>query len=291
MTTLASEAPERLPVLDTDSHLTTSTTCGQRGLGGLQGSDPPCREHRRRAHLGRRGAGGREGRQGQHDRQGRRRAPFQEWMVVWDEIAHTGAWDIDPPMRYSTSWEYNTRSSTPTLSGSGPGPGRREGPGTAKTSALRSRRLRLKMPSRATTAPAHADLPSWDIDACMREVRRIWTWVYEGWMWPRTPRCSVRRTWPTAPGTRSGRCARPGASGPLRIGSSLTAMNLFGEYLWGSQHHRQAAIGGTMSYRHRPSGDLHHLRRVFDRRPKLKMMWWRAGSAGCLAFSRPSTGS
>ena len=178
MTTLASEAPERLAVLDADSHLTdVNDLWTKRAPAKYKDEILHVGDDRRPAHLGRRGVGRRQGRRRQHHRQGGREAPVPrvDGRVGLREGPRGRVGHRRPagdPRRHGhpAPGALPQRPRT-----GGPGPGRGQGPGAAATSASRSSttpgpRSRAGPTTGCCPMPI---LPAWDIDACVREAERV----------------------------------------------------------------------------------------------------------------------
>ena len=255
MTTLASEAPERLAVLDADSHITDVDDLWTKRapakykdeiLHVEQIDGRPTWVIEGRA-LGKAGGGS------TIDRAGKKH-PFQESMIEWDfERTHEAAWDIDARLEVLDEMGIQHQVTLPQLPGvGGPGDRRREGPGPATPLPRDLQRL----PGRDTGRDTNNRLlpmpilPAWDIEGCVREAKRVAEMGLRG----------VNMT--SDPQDLGSPDLANGAWDPLwevcedlelpvhfHIGASLTAMNFFGQYFWASQHeYVKPAIGGSMLF-------------------------------------------
>ncbi len=284
MTTLASEAPERLAVLDADSHLTD--------VDDLWTKRAPAAYKDQILHVenidGERTwvveglAVGKAGGGSTIDRAGVKH-PFQESMVEWDfEMAHTGAWDIDARIAVLDNMGIQHQVLYPNALGLGG-----QALADVKDRVLRNLCVEIFNDSRAEIQSRTNNrllpmpiLPSWDIDACVREVQRISDMGLRGVNMTSDPQDLgspdlANRAWDPVWEI----CADLELPVHFHIGSSLTAMNFFGQYFWESQHeYVKPAIGGAMLFIGNARVVINTIfAGVFDRHPKLKMVSVESG--------------
>jgi predicted TIM-barrel fold metal-dependent hydrolase len=284
MTTLASEAPERLAVLDADSHLTD--------VDDLWTKRAPAAYKDQILHVedvdGERTwvveglAVGKAGGGSTIDREGIKH-PFQESMVEWDfERAHIGAWDIDTRLEVLDAMGIQHQVLYPNALGLGG-----QALADVKDPVLRNLCVEIFNDSRAEIQSRTNNrllpmpiLPSWDIDACVREAQRISGMGLRGVNMTSDPQDLgapdlANRAWDPLWEA----CADLELPVHFHIGSSLTAMNFFGQYFWESQHeYVKPAIGGAMLFIGNARVVINTIfAGVFDRHPKLKMVSVESG--------------
>jgi predicted TIM-barrel fold metal-dependent hydrolase len=284
MTTLDSEAPERLAVLDADSHLTD--------VDDLWTKRAPAAYKDQILHVenveGERTwvveglAVGKAGGGSTIDRAGVKH-PFQESMVEWDfERAHVGAWDIDTRLEVLDSMGIQHQVLYPNALGLGG-----QALADVKDPVLRNLCVEIFNDSRAEIQSSTNNrllpmpiLPSWDIDACVREAQRLSDMGLRGVNMTSDPQDLgspdlANRAWDPLWEV----CADLELPVHFHIGSSLTAMNFFGQYFWESQHeYVKPAIGGAMLFIGNARVVINTIfAGVFDRHPKLKMVSVESG--------------
>jgi uncharacterized protein len=284
MTTLQSEAPERLAVLDADSHLTD--------VDDLWTKRAPAAYKDQILHVedvdGERTwvveglAVGKAGGGSTIDRAGIKH-PFQESMVEWDfERAHVGAWDIDTRLEVLDSMGIQHQVLYPNALGLGG-----QALADVKDPVLRNLCVEIFNDSRAEIQSSTNNrllpmpiLPSWDIDACVREAQRLSDMGLRGVNMTSDPQDLgspdlANRAWDPLWEV----CADLELPVHFHIGSSLTAMNFFGQYFWESQHeYVKPAIGGAMLFIGNARVVINTIfAGVFDRHPKLKMVSVESG--------------
>jgi predicted TIM-barrel fold metal-dependent hydrolase len=284
MTTLDSEAPERLAVLDADSHLTD--------VDDLWTKRAPAAYKDQILHVenvdGERTwvveglAVGKAGGGSTIDRAGVKH-PFQESMVEWDfERAHVGAWDIDTRLEVLDSMGIQHQVLYPNALGLGG-----QALADVKDPVLRNLCVEIFNDSRAEIQSNTNNrllpmpiLPSWDIEACVREAQRLSDMGLRGVNMTSDPQDLgspdlANRAWDPLWEV----CADLELPVHFHIGSSLTAMNFFGQYFWESQHeYVKPAIGGAMLFIGNARVVINTIfAGVFDRHPKLKMVSVESG--------------
>jgi predicted TIM-barrel fold metal-dependent hydrolase len=284
MTILASEAPERLAVLDADSHLTD--------VDDLWTKRAPAAYRDQILHVedvdGERTwvveglAVGKAGGGSTIDREGIKH-PFQESMVEWDfERAHIGAWDIDTRLEVLDAMGIQHQVLYPNALGLGG-----QALADVKDPVLRNLCVEIFNDSRAEIQSRTNNrllpmpiLPSWDIDASVREAQRISDMGLRGVNMTSDPQDLgspdlANRAWDPLWEA----CADLELPVHFHIGSSLTAMNFFGQYFWESQHeYVKPAIGGAMLFIGNARVVINTIfAGVFDRHPKLKMVSVESG--------------
>jgi predicted TIM-barrel fold metal-dependent hydrolase len=284
MTILASEAPERLAVLDADSHLTD--------VDDLWTKRAPAAYREQILHVedvdGERTwvveglAVGKAGGGSTIDREGIKH-PFQESMVEWDfERAHMGAWDIDTRLEVLDAMGIQHQVLYPNALGLGG-----QALADVKDPVLRNLCVEIFNDSRAEIQSRTNNrllpmpiLPSWDIDASVREAQRISDMGLRGVNMTSDPQDLgspdlANRAWDPLWEA----CADLELPVHFHIGSSLTAMNFFGQYFWESQHeYVKPAIGGAMLFIGNARVVINTIfAGVFDRHPKLKMVSVESG--------------
>ena len=284
MTTLDSEAPERLAVLDADSHLTD--------VDDLWTKRAPAAYKDQILHVenidGERTwvveglAVGKAGGGSTIDKAGVKH-PFQESMVEWDfEKAHIGAWDIDTRLEVLDSMGIQHQVLYPNALGLGG-----QALADVKDPVLRNLCVEIFNDSRAEIQSRTNNrllpmpiVPSWDIDACVREAQRISDMGLRGVNMTSDPQDLgspdlANRAWDPLWEV----CADLELPVHFHIGSSLTAMNFFGQYFWESQHeYVKPAIGGAMLFIGNARVVINTIfAGVFDRHPQLKMVSVESG--------------
>ena len=173
----SSEAPKALAVLDADSHLTD--------VDDLWTKRAPAKYKDEILHVeqidglrqwvvegqlvGKAGGGS------TIDKAGLKH-PFLESMVEWDfDKAHIAAWDIDARLEILDDMGIQHQVLYPNALGlGGQAAGRGEGPGPAPTLRRDLQRLAGRDPEQTNNRLLPMPiLPAWDIDACVREAKRI----------------------------------------------------------------------------------------------------------------------
>jgi predicted TIM-barrel fold metal-dependent hydrolase len=284
MTTLASEAPERLAVLDADSHLTDvddlwtkrAPAAYKDQILHVENIDGERTWVVEGISVGKAGGGS------TIDKAGIKH-PFQESMVEWDfERAHIGAWDIDTRLEVLDTMGIQHQVLYPNALGLGG-----QALADVKDPVLRNLCVEIFNDSRAEIQSRTNNrllpmpiLPSWDIDACVREAQRISDMGLRGVNMTSDPQDLgspdlANRAWDPLWEA----CADLELPVHFHIGASLTAMNFFGQYFWESQHeYVKPAIGGAMLFIGNARVVINTIfAGVFDRHPKLKMVSVESG--------------
>ena len=284
MTTFASEAPERLAVLDADSHLTDvddlwtkrAPAAYKDQILHVENIDGVRTWVVEGISVGKAGGGS------TIDKAGIKH-PFQESMVEWDfERAHIGAWDIDTRLEVLDTMGIQHQVLYPNALGLGG-----QALADVKDPVLRNLCVEIFNDSRAEIQSRTNNrllpmpiLPSWDIDACVREAQRISDMGLRGVNMTSDPQDLgspdlANRAWDPLWEA----CADLELPVHFHIGASLTAMNFFGQYFWESQHeYVKPAIGGAMLFIGNARVVINTIfAGVFDRHPKLKMVSVESG--------------
>ena len=284
MTSLASEPPERLAVLDADSHLTdVDDLWTKRAPAAYKDEILHVEEvDGERTWVVEGLAVGKAGGGSTIDKAGIKH-PFQESMVEWDfERAHIGAWDIDTRLEVLDAMGIQHQVLYPNALGLGG-----QALADVKDPVLRNLCVQIFNDSRAEIQSRTNNrllpmpiLPSWDIDACVREAQRISDMGLRGVNMTSDPQDLgspdlANRAWDPLWEV----CADLELPVHFHIGSSLTAMNFFGQYFWESQHeYVKPAIGGAMLFIGNARVVINTIfAGVFDRHPKLKMVSVESG--------------
>jgi uncharacterized protein len=123
-------------------------------------------------------------------------------------------------------------------------------------------------------------LPAWDIDHCVKETERCAGLGLRGVNMTSDPQDAgspdlANRAWDPLWEV----CADLNMPVHFHIGSSLTAMNFYGNYFWPSQHeYIKPAIGGAMLFINNARVVINTVfAGIFDRFPKLKMVSVESG--------------
>jgi predicted TIM-barrel fold metal-dependent hydrolase len=129
-------------------------------------------------------------------------------------------------------------------------------------------------------------MPAWDIDACVAEAKRVAGLGLRGVNMTSDPQDLgspdlANRAWDPFWEV----CADLNLPVHFHIGSSLTAMNFYGNYFWPSQHeYIKPAIGGSMLFINNARVVINTIfAGIFDRHPDLKMVSVESG-VGWLPF-------
>jgi len=129
-------------------------------------------------------------------------------------------------------------------------------------------------------------MPAWDIDACVTEAKRVAGLGLRGVNMTSDPQDLgspdlANRAWDPFWEV----CADLDLPVHFHIGSSLTAMNFYGNYFWPSQHeYIKPAIGGSMLFINNARVVINTIfAGIFDRHPTLKMVSVESG-VGWLPF-------
>lgn len=216
------------------------------------------------------------------DREGNKH-PFLESMVEWDfEKAHVAAWDIDARISLMDDLGLTHQVLYPNSLGLG-------GQTLAQVEDRELRRACLEIfnDSRAEIQSQTNNrllpmpvLPAWDIDHCVREVQRISELGLRGVNMTSDPQDIgspdlANRAWDPVWEA----CADLQLPVHFHIGSSLTAMNFFGQYFWPSQdEYVKPAIGGAMLFIGNARVVINTIfAGIFDRHPNLKMVSVESG--------------
>jgi predicted TIM-barrel fold metal-dependent hydrolase len=284
MTTLTTEKPERLAVLDADSHLTD--------VDDVWTKRAPAKYKDSILHVevidGQRmwvvdgNAVGKAGGGSTIDKAGAKH-PFLDSMVEWDfEKAHVAAWDIDARLEILDAQGIQHQVLYPNALGLG---------GQAlvdvKDQALRNLCIEIFNDSRAEIQSRTNNrllpmpiLPAWDVDQCVREAQRVAAMGLRGVNMTSDPQDLgapdlANRAWDPLWEV----CADLELPVHFHIGSSLTAMNFFGQYFWPSQsEYVKPAIGGAMLFIGNARVVINTIfSGLFDRHPKLKMVSVESG--------------
>jgi len=254
MTTLTpeapnTEAPKALAVVDADSHLTD--------VDDLWTKRAPAKYKDEILHVedidGQRTwvvegqAVGKAGGGSTIDKDGLKH-PFLDSMVEWDfDKAHVAAWDIDARLEILDSMGIQHQVLYPNALGLGG-----QSVAGVKDPILRQLCIEIFNDSRAEIQRDTNNrllpmpiLPAWDIDGCVREAKRVAEMGLRGVNMTSDPQDVgspdlANRAWDPLWEV----CADLDLPVHFHIGSSLTAMNFFGQYFWESQdEHVKPAIG------------------------------------------------
>ena len=284
MTTLASEAPERLAVVDADSHITDVDDLWTKRAPAkykdeilhveeIDGRPTWVLEGRA---LGKAGGGS------TIDKAGKKH-PFQESMIEWDlEKSHEAAWDIharvetldDSGIQYQVLYPNSLGLGGQVL-------------GDVKDPVLQRLCLEIYNDTRAEIQQETGNrllpmpiLPSWDIEGCVREAKRVAGLGLRGVNMCSDPQDLgspdlASRAWDPLWEV----CEDLELPVHFHIGSSLTAMNFYGKYFWPSQHeYVKPAVGGSMLFIGNARVVINTIfSGLFDRFPKLKMVSVESG--------------
>jgi predicted TIM-barrel fold metal-dependent hydrolase len=282
--TIAPEAPERLAVLDADSHLTDVDDLWTKRAPAKYKDDILHVEtiDGQRTWVVQGVAVGKAGGGSTIDKQGVKH-PFQESMVSWEfDKAHEGAWDIDTRLAILDRMGIQHQVLYPNALGLG-------GQALAAVTdpVLRNLCIEIFNDSRAEIQQQTNNrllpmpiLPAWDIDACVREAKRIGDLGLRGVNMTSDPQDLgapdlANRAWDPVWEV----CADLHLPVHFHIGSSLTAMNFFGQYFWESQHeYVKPAIGGAMLFIGNARVVINTIfSGLFDRHPNLQMVSVESG--------------
>jgi uncharacterized protein len=282
--TIAPEAPERLAVLDADSHLTDVDDLWTKRAPAKYKDDILHVEtiDGQRTWVVEGVAVGKAGGGSTIDKQGVKH-PFQESMVSWEfDKAHEGAWDIDTRLAILDRMGIQHQVLYPNALGLG-------GQALAAVTdpVLRNLCIEIFNDSRAEIQNQTNNrllpmpiLPAWDIDACVREAKRIGELGLRGVNMTSDPQDLgapdlANRAWDPVWEV----CADLHLPVHFHIGSSLTAMNFFGQYFWESQHeYVKPAIGGAMLFIGNARVVINTIfSGLFDRHPNLQMVSVESG--------------
>jgi predicted TIM-barrel fold metal-dependent hydrolase len=282
--TIAPEAPERLAVLDADSHLTDVDDLWTKRAPAKYKDDILHVEtiDGQRTWVVEGVAVGKAGGGSTIDKQGVKH-PFQESMVSWDfDHAHEGAWDIDTRLAILDRMGIQHQVLYPNALGLG-------GQALAAVTdpVLRNLCIEIFNDSRAEIQNQTNNrllpmpiLPAWDIDACVREAKRIGELGLRGVNMTSDPQDLgapdlANKAWDPVWEV----CADLHLPVHFHIGSSLTAMNFFGQYFWESQHeYVKPAIGGAMLFIGNARVVINTIfSGLFDRHPNLQMVSVESG--------------
>jgi len=284
MTTLASETPERLAVLDADSHLTDVDDLWTKRAPAKYKDDILHVEtiDGQRTWVVEGLAVGKAGGGSTIDKAGVKH-PFQESMVAWDfEKAHEGAWDIDTRLEILDAMGIQHQVLYPNALGLGG-----QALAGVQNPVLRNLCIEIFNDSRAEIQHKTNNrllpmpiLPAWDVDACVREAKRISELGLRGVNMTSDPQDLgapdlANRAWDPVWEV----CADLHLPVHFHIGSSLTAMNFFGQYFWESQHeYVKPAIGGAMLFIGNARVVINTIfAGLFDRHPNLQMVSVESG--------------
>ncbi len=209
--------------------------------------------------------------------------PFLDSMVEWDfEKAHVAAWDIDARLEILDRMGIQHQVLYPNALGLGG-----QALAGVKDPVLRRLAVEIFNDSRAEIQSSTNNrllpmpiLPAWDIEGCVREAQRISELGLRGVNMTSDPQDLgspdlANRAWDPLWEV----CADLELPVHFHIGSSLTAMNFFGQYFWESQdEHVKPAIGGSMLFIGNARVVINTIfSGLFDRHPKLKMVSVESG--------------
>jgi uncharacterized protein len=280
----SSEAPKALAVLDADSHLTD--------VDDLWTKRAPAKYKDEILHVevidglrqwviegevvGKAGGGS------TIDKAGLKH-PFLDSMVEWDfEKAHVAAWDIEARLGILDDMGIEHQVLYPNALGLGG-----QALAGVKDPVLRQLAVEIFNDSRAEIQSSTNNrllpmpiLPAWDIDACVAEAKRVSELGLRGVNMTSDPQDLgspdlANKAWDPLWEV----CADLELPVHFHIGSSLTAMNFFGQYFWESQdEHVKPAIGGSMLFIGNARVVINTIfSGLFDRFPKLKMVSVESG--------------
>ena len=282
--TLATEVHEGVAVVDADSHFTD--------VADLWTKRAPAAYKDRILHVeevdGERQwviegiAVGKAGGGSTIDRQGVKH-PFLESLLEWEfERAHTAAWDVDARLEVLDDMGITHQVLYPNALGLG-------GQTLGEVKDLKLRRMCLEIfnDSRAEIQERTNNrllpmpiLPAWDIDECVREAQRIGGLGLRGINMTSDPQDLgtpdlANKAWDPLWEV----CSDLELPVHFHIGSSLTAMNFYGQYFWESQDEFvKPAIGGSMLFIGNARVVINTIfSGLFDRFPKLKMVSVESG--------------
>jgi predicted TIM-barrel fold metal-dependent hydrolase len=210
--------------------------------------------------------------------------PFAESMVVWGiERIHQAAWD--PKLRLEVMDECGIHAQVLFPNSIGLG-------GQGMSNVINDpplRRLCVEIYNDAmaeiqdrsgTRLLPMAIMPAWDVDECVREAERAAGLGLRGVNMTSDPQDLgspdlANRAWDPVWEV----CADLHMPVHFHIGSSITAMNFFGNYFWPSQHeYVKPAIGGGMLFINNARVVMNTVfAGIFDRHPKLKMVSVESG--------------
>ncbi|MGO8860788.1 MAG: amidohydrolase family protein [Acidimicrobiales bacterium] len=284
MTTLASEAPERLAVLDADSHITDVDDLWTKRAPAKYKDDilhveqidgRPTWVVEGRA-LGKAGGGS------TIDKTGKKH-PFQESMIEWDIArTHEAAWDVGARLEILDESGIQHQVLYPNSLGLGG-----QAIGDVKDPVLQRLCLEIFNDTRAEMQRDTNNrllpmpiLPSWDIEGCVREAKRVADMGLRGVNMCSDPQDLgspdlANRAWDPLWEV----CEDLELPVHFHIGASLTAMNFYGQYFWESQHeYVKPAVGGSMLFIGNARVVINTIfSGLFDRFPKLKMVSVESG--------------
>lgn len=282
--TLAAEVPERLAVLDADSHFTDvddlwtkrAPAAYKDEILHVEDVDGERTWVVEGIPLGKAGGGSTIDREGV-------KHPFLESMIEWDfEKAHVAAWDVDARLEVLDDMGIEHQVLYPNALGLGG-----QALADVKDPVLRRLCVEIFNDSRAEIQNRTNNrllpmpiLPAWDIEGCVREAERVAGLGLRGINMTSDPQdlgspdlASVAwdPLWEV--------CADLELPVHFHIGASLTAMNFFGEYFWASQDEFvKPAIGGSMLFIGNARVVINTIfSGIFDRFPKLKMVSVESG--------------
>jgi uncharacterized protein len=282
--TLAPDVPERLAVVDADSHFTD--------VDDLWTKRAPAAYKDQILHvedvdgertwvvegmpLGKAGGGSTIDREGV-------KHPFLESLIEWDfEQAHVAAWDVDARLEVLDGMGIEHQVLYPNALGLGG-----QALADVKDDVLRSLCVEIFNDSRAEIQERTNNrllpmpiLPAWDIEASVREAQRVAALGLRGINMTSDPQDLgspdlASRAWDPLWEV----CADLELPVHFHIGASLTAMNFFGQYFWESQDENvKPAIGGSMLFIGNARVVINTIfSGLFDRFPKLKMVSVESG--------------
>ena len=281
---LAAEVPERLAVLDADSHFTDvddlwtkrAPAAYKDEILHVEEVDGERTWVIEGTPLGKAGGGSTIDREGV-------KHPFQESMIEWDfERAHVAAWDVDARLEVLDDMGIEHQVLYPNALGLGG-----QALADVKDPVLRRLCVEIFNDSRAEIQDRTNNrllpmpiLPAWDIEACVREAQRVAELGLRGINMTSDPQdlgspdlanVAWDPLWEV--------CADLELPVHFHIGASLTAMNFFGEYFWASQDEFvKPAIGGSMLFIGNARVVINTIfSGLFDRFPKLKMVSVESG--------------
>ena len=209
--------------------------------------------------------------------------PFLESLLEWEfERAHTAAWDVDARLEVLDDMGITHQVLYPNALGLG-------GQTLGEVKDLKLRRMCLEIfnDSRAEIQERTNNrllpmpiLPAWDIDECVREAQRIGGLGLRGINMTSDPQDLgtpdlANKAWDPLWEV----CSDLELPVHFHIGSSLTAMNFYGQYFWESQDEFvKPAIGGSMLFIGNARVVINTIfSGLFDRFPKLKMVSVESG--------------
>ena len=282
--TLASEVPEGLAVLDADSHFTDvqdlwtkrAPAAYKDQILHVEDVDGERQWVIEGTPVGKAGGGSTIDRDGV-------KHPFLESMLEWDfERAHVAAWDVDARLEVLDDMGIQHQVLYPNALGLGG-----QTLGEVKDLALRRICVEIFNDTRAEIQERTNNrllpmpiLPAWDVDECVREAKRIGGLGLRGINMSSDPQDLgapdlANRAWDPLWEV----CEDLELPVHFHIGSSLTAMNFYGQYFWESQDEFvKPAIGGSMLFIGNARVVINTIfSGLFDRFPKLKMVSVESG--------------